>query len=297
VLWTHNDSGDRPRVLAVDRAGALLADVAIAGAEAVDWEDIAIGPAAPGGAGDALYIADTGDNDGVRPEVVVYRVREPDPAAGGPGTSAPAQRLALRYPDGAHDAEALLVDPAGGALVVVTKSFGGESGVYVATRPSASAVTLLRLRARLSLGPGSGRGRRSPPATSRPTVAQSRCAPTAARSSGSGGPESRSRRRCGGARAARERTCSARDRARRSRSPRGAAPSTPCPKERARRSAATPRPGAPALAEWGLASRGPGNEKEQKPSRDSGAGPYPPPLRSPALGLRARRHPRRARFV
>jgi hypothetical protein len=150
VLWTHNDSGDRPRVLAIAPSGRLLADVAVAGAEAFDWEDIAVGPA-PGG-GDALYLADIGDNEARRPQIVVYRV--PEPAVTGGPVTAPAARLVLRYPDRAHDAEALLVDPATGALVIVTKSFGGESGVYSATRPSASETTVLRRRGGLSLGVG-----------------------------------------------------------------------------------------------------------------------------------------------
>ncbi|MEA2150981.1 MAG: hypothetical protein QOD69_2811 [Solirubrobacteraceae bacterium] len=152
VLWTHNDSGDRPRVLAVTRQGELLADVAITGAAAVDWEDIAVGPA-PGG-GDALYIADTGDNGTQRADVVVYRVPEPRVAGGGPRASATATALTLRYPDGAHDAEALLVDRGSGALVIVTKSFRGASAVYSATQPSASGPTLLRRRGGLSLGAG-----------------------------------------------------------------------------------------------------------------------------------------------
>jgi hypothetical protein len=152
VLWTHNDSGDRARVLAVTAGGRLLADVAVTGARSVDWEDIALGPAPGGGA--ALYIADIGDNAGRRGEVVVYRV--PVPRLGGrpPHATAPAARLALRYPDGAHDAEALLVDPARGALVVVTKSFGGDAGVYAAGRPAAAGTTVLRRSGRLSLGPG-----------------------------------------------------------------------------------------------------------------------------------------------
>jgi hypothetical protein len=153
VLWTHNDSGDRPRVLAVSSAGHLLADVAITGAAAIDWEDISVGPA-PGG-GDALYLADVGDNAEQRADVVVYRVPEPRVAGGGgPAASAAAAPLRLRYPDGPHDAEALVVDRSSGALVIVTKSFGGESGVYVAARPSATATTLLRRRGRLSLGAG-----------------------------------------------------------------------------------------------------------------------------------------------
>jgi hypothetical protein len=153
VLWTHNDSGDSPRILAVTPAGRLLADVAISGADAIDWEDIASGRA-PGGQ-DALYIADIGDNQARRPDVTVYRVPEPHVGAGAPPTeSASAARLTLRYADGAHDAETLLLDPSSGALVVVTKSFGGDSGVYVATSPSASATTVLRRSARLALGSG-----------------------------------------------------------------------------------------------------------------------------------------------
>jgi hypothetical protein len=153
VLWTHNDSGDRARVLAVTPGGRLIADVAVTGAGNVDWEDIAVGPS-PGG-GDALYLADTGDNDARRRDVVVYRVPEPRvDGAGGPAASVPAARLALRYPDGAHDAEALLVDPDGGALVVVTKSLGGDARVYVARRPAPAGTTLLRRRGRLALGAG-----------------------------------------------------------------------------------------------------------------------------------------------
>ncbi len=60
VLWTHNDSGDVPRVFALRRDGSVLGRTQITGAEAVDWEDIATGPAPGGGA--LLYLADIGDN-------------------------------------------------------------------------------------------------------------------------------------------------------------------------------------------------------------------------------------------
>jgi hypothetical protein len=123
VLWTLNDSGDAPRVFALDRKGHLLREVAVTGAEAVDWEDIAV-------RGRTLYVGDIGDNLAQRPEIVVYRFGEPGPGI----ASAAAERIALRYPDGAHDAEALLVDPRTGTIVIVTKDVGGESGVYTATR-------------------------------------------------------------------------------------------------------------------------------------------------------------------
>jgi len=151
VLWTHNDSGDSARLFALAADGRLRAELAVSNATNIDWEEIAIGDAT--GDGDALYIGDIGDNLGRRPQIVVYAV--PEPSLGdrrGSGVTAPARRTALRYPDGAHDAEALLVDPQSGALVVVTKSFDGEARVY-SSRPRAGAGTLRRA-GRLSLGAG-----------------------------------------------------------------------------------------------------------------------------------------------
>ena len=139
VFWAHNDSGDVARVFALGQDGRQLGEVAVAGAEAVDWEDIAI-------RGRTLYAGDIGDNLAQRSEVVVYRFAEPRTG----DTQAFAEPLTLRYPDGARDAEALLVDPRGGALVIVTKDFGGAGGVYVAAPGSDN----LRHAGTLRLGVG-----------------------------------------------------------------------------------------------------------------------------------------------
>ena len=59
----------------------------------------------------------------------------------------------MRYPDGAHDAEALLVDPRSGDLVVVTKELDGRARVYRAPgRLAAGSETTLRRVATLRLG-------------------------------------------------------------------------------------------------------------------------------------------------
>ena len=108
--WTHNDSGDVARVFGLDRRGRLLREVAVTGAEALDWEDIAA-------RGATLYAGGIGDNLAQRPEIAVYRFGEPGPGV----TSVAAERIALRYADGAHDAEALLVDPRNGTIAIVTK--------------------------------------------------------------------------------------------------------------------------------------------------------------------------------
>ncbi|HEY5153540.1 MAG TPA: hypothetical protein VIJ47_02330 [Acidimicrobiales bacterium] len=140
VWWTHNDSGDTARFFAVRADGTLAATATVADATATDWEDIAMGPAVGASAigAPALYLADIGDNASARTEIVIHRVAEPDPARD--AVVHDDQPLRLHYPDGPHDAEALIVDPDSGELVIVTKdwSLAGRSEVY---RTSGSAMS------------------------------------------------------------------------------------------------------------------------------------------------------------
>ena len=80
VLWTHNDSGDGPYLYATDLQGTDRGAVRVLGAEAFDWEDIALGPC-PTRAGECVFIGDVGDNIEVRPFVTLYAVPEPEPPA------------------------------------------------------------------------------------------------------------------------------------------------------------------------------------------------------------------------
>lgn len=134
VFWVHNDSGDSPRVFAMRADGVVVATYDLLGASAVDWEDMARGPGPTPGV-EYLYLADIGDNSGVRSFITVYRVPEPlvDPdMVAGEIDLAGAVALEMEYPFGAHDAETLLADPDTGDLFVVTKcrsSTGCTSGV------------------------------------------------------------------------------------------------------------------------------------------------------------------------
>ena len=142
VLWANNDSGDSARVFAVGKDGADLGVVQVAGATAVDWEDLALGPG-PGGR-DFLYAGDTGGAGGTgnaRSTVSVYRFPEPDPPGAGQTTVVMAEAVTLQYPDGAHDAEALLLDARTGDLVIVTKVTGDAvAGVYRTPKASTAAA-------------------------------------------------------------------------------------------------------------------------------------------------------------
>lgn len=172
VLWLHNDSGDSARVFAIDRAGARLGTYTLHGAEAIDWEDMAIGPGPDDGV-DYLYLADIGDNAAARDDIVVYRVPEPDVALSPNllnGGGMPAEKLVLRYPDHAHDAETLLVDPESGDIVIVTKELTSPpSLVFRAPAPIAPGTpTTLERAGQIdfsALGTGS-----QPPADAPPLV-------------------------------------------------------------------------------------------------------------------------------
>jgi hypothetical protein len=138
LVWTHNDSGDGPFVYVFDRAGRSRGTWRVEGAQAVDWEDMAAGPGPVQGQS-YLYAGDIGDNGREREFIVVYRFPEPEPpAAGAAGTEAratqPAEAIRLKYPDGAHNAEALLVHPTTGDIYVVTKA-NASSGVYKLAAP------------------------------------------------------------------------------------------------------------------------------------------------------------------
>jgi hypothetical protein len=121
-LWTHNDSGQAV-LFALDGRGNVTGRLEITGAAVEDWEAIAV---APCGTGSCLYIGDIGDNDAGRRRITVYRVPEPDAAS---GTAAVADVFHATYPDGPHDAEALLVG-GDGRLHVVTKVERGPVGIY-----------------------------------------------------------------------------------------------------------------------------------------------------------------------
>jgi len=153
AYWTHNDSGDGPLIYAINTRGDSLGTFRVNGAQARDWEDIAAGPG-PQPNRSYLYIGDIGDNDGVRPEVTVYRVAEPALSAAtrkftkkSPGSTEPAEAIKLKYPDGKHDAEALLVHPRTGNIYIVTKVLIVNPSVYEAVGPftAGNAITMRRI--------------------------------------------------------------------------------------------------------------------------------------------------------
>ena len=151
AYWTHNDSGDGPFIYAINTRGNSLGVFRVTGANARDWEDISIGPG-PQPNRTYLYIGDIGDNSEKRADIVVYRVAEPGlkNAKGStkakPNATEPAEAIRLKYPDGKHDAETLLVHPTTGNLYIVTKVTFANPVVYEAAAPLTPGKTITMKR-------------------------------------------------------------------------------------------------------------------------------------------------------
>jgi hypothetical protein len=135
ILYTHNDSGDSARFFAVGPHGETRAIYTLRGATNHDWEDMSQGPHR------TLWLGDIGNNAARTGIISVYRVREPKRLH---SHSVRWTRFDLRYEDGAHNSEALMVNPVNGHLFVITKSLG-DAGIYKADRPlSTTGVNVLR---------------------------------------------------------------------------------------------------------------------------------------------------------
>ena len=151
--WTNNDAGNEPRIYLFDSQGRSRGVWQITGATNFDWEDLSVGPG-PKPDTNYLYIGDIGDNDGTRSEIIVYRIPEPVIPAGNSATATKqpdeterAEAIRLRYPDGRHDSEALLVHPKTGRIYLVVKEKSTRPGIYAADAPKVSGevVTLARI--------------------------------------------------------------------------------------------------------------------------------------------------------
>ncbi|MGR6318275.1 hypothetical protein Q2K19_01435 [Micromonospora soli] len=90
-----------------------------------DTEDLAVG------ADGTIWVADIGDNDQSRQTVAVWKLP--------PGGDRPVLHR-LTYPDGPHDAEALLLTGDGRPLIITKQ--GGAAGIYAPTRDLVPGATV-----------------------------------------------------------------------------------------------------------------------------------------------------------
>ncbi|MEM9587966.1 MAG: hypothetical protein AAGA03_11860, partial [Planctomycetota bacterium] len=147
-VWTHNDSGDGPRLFAFDcRSGAQSGQCRLSVSKAVDWEDMA---AFTDEGVPRLLVADCGDNRSQRSSVRMYLFDEPRP-----DTDSTVQQLTtieMKYADGPHDCEAVAVDVSRRQIVMVAKGRLPFAGVYVLPLPkrSETARTITQMAKRVA---------------------------------------------------------------------------------------------------------------------------------------------------
>ncbi|GAB2630536.1 hypothetical protein [Kribbella swartbergensis] len=126
LYWTVNDAGENVRVVGVDTTGKVLAVLSFK-ADVRDVEAIAVDRDG------TIYVADIGDNKATRDMVEIYAIPEPDQLG---EQDVRYRRYDFTYPDGAHDAETLLVEPGTNQLYIVTKS--SKAGAIYSAPPAPS---------------------------------------------------------------------------------------------------------------------------------------------------------------
>ena len=131
--WTHNDSGDKARIYAVNAKGKLTGRSKLKGVKADDWEDMAafVHDGKP-----RLIVADCGDNLGKRDFITLHIFDEPDPTE--KTEVKKIQTLQVAFPDRAHDCEAVAVDAKREKIVLVTKSKLPFALVYEVDLPNSA---------------------------------------------------------------------------------------------------------------------------------------------------------------
>jgi hypothetical protein len=113
VVNDGSDERDRRKIFFLDGRCKVTRSVAYP-SRPRDTEDLALG------ADGTVWVADIGDNDSVRTTIALWRL---------PAGARKPNLYRMTYPDGAHNAEALLLAP-DGTPIVVTKAVGA-AGMYV----------------------------------------------------------------------------------------------------------------------------------------------------------------------
>ncbi len=118
ILYTHNDSGGDAVLYMLDTLGKDKGRIFLEGVTNRDWEDIAIGPGLKSNQS-YVYVGDIGDNDSKYSDIRLFRF--PEPKSWQNEIYVNPEKITLKYPDGARDAETLMVDPLSGDLFILSK--------------------------------------------------------------------------------------------------------------------------------------------------------------------------------
>ena len=134
LLFSHNDSGGKASIYAIDTDGRLKCTLNLDGVQNRDWEDIACAVDAKTGIS-YVYVGEIGDNNAKYPSVAVYRFPEPELGTGDSlVTIKQVDKISITYEDGPRDAEALFVDPQTSNIYIISKR-EEKVGLYLVAQP------------------------------------------------------------------------------------------------------------------------------------------------------------------
>lgn len=140
ILYLNEDNGHPNEIYLTNNKGEDLGRLTIRHTYNRDWEDIAVGPG-PAPKSNYIYVADIGDNNAWHCRMHIYRFREPDLKT----VSFPVKKaiknadvITLQYPDKAHNAETILLDPLTRDLYIATKE-DDSTRIYVVRYPQSTS--------------------------------------------------------------------------------------------------------------------------------------------------------------
>lgn len=117
-LWVEEDSNNPNFLYLLGHDGKHGKKMFLKGLNNRDWEDLVLSKGPEAGA-NYLYLADIGDNYLQHAAYVIYRFKEPALAT---DTVSEFEKIRFKYPDGSHNAEAILVDETSHDIFVFTKT-------------------------------------------------------------------------------------------------------------------------------------------------------------------------------
>jgi hypothetical protein len=144
-FWTHNDSGDSPRLFLIHRDGRTIARVKVDGATAIDWEDISM---ATINGSPKLIVGDIGGNAQKREHVTIYVIAEPKfpfdakrPLTPLESSTTVEATIEVTFDGGVTNYEGLAVDANAKSIVIYEKTLIGAR-VYSLPLPPLSKEKL-----------------------------------------------------------------------------------------------------------------------------------------------------------
>jgi hypothetical protein len=117
-LWVEQDSGNSPELALLAYNGTVAKKIYIKGVENRDWEDLALAKG-PDASAYYIYLGDIGDNFQQYSNYFIYRFKEPASFA---DTISIYDKITFKYPDGANNAEAILVNSDTKDIYVIRKA-------------------------------------------------------------------------------------------------------------------------------------------------------------------------------